>query len=631
MRKRPFVSLLDACLILGALSLAFSLSLRRISDYDMWFHLKIGQYILQTGHILKTYYYNCSWPNFPFLDHEWLFQVITYGIYKPFGETGLVVLQVSLVVAAFFILFRILKLYTDSSFLIAIVLCLGIVASAHRFALRPNHFSYIFLLFMLFSLHQFKHGRIRYVYLLPPIMLLWVNIHAESLWGIVVPGVFATAEWAKQAKQAKHLFGKGSGKKALKHLTVAYLLVILVSLVNPFTYKTVIWPLKVMSEQFGGVEELLPPITAMYLPFWIYFGVFVLTSILSIRRIDMTWLSLSIIFAVIAWTANRGIPHFVFISAPLIAMNLMNIKDFIVKRFDWLERLIRFSFIPRIILLILIILLIRSIVSGPGYLKKFDNIPYPEDAITFMQNNGITGNIFDNHGWGGYLIWKYYPEVRPYIDGRFFHKRFFDEYNLILSGIGWKELLAKYNISLVLLPYSTGQEKNLRDYLFNDPDWSLIYWDDTSLLYARDTEKNAGVINVYSTRMINPDTDRYNPSNLSPAGLEKAINEVRNNLVSAPNSWKAHAIMGSLLYQKGDFHKAIDEYKKAIRISNGGIGGLYYSLALCYQSAGDVDKEESALRKAVKLMPDNEDVRLTLGRLLLLKGRYKEAEPYIKR
>ena len=106
--------------------------------------------------------------------------------------------------------------------------------------------------------------------------------------------------------------------KDIKRLAVIFCLVLAAAMVNPFGYKTVFWPLFVMKEQFAGVEELLSPVSARYIFFWIYFALFVLSAVFNLGRIDTSWLSLSLVYASVAWTANRGIPHFVFVSAPVI-------------------------------------------------------------------------------------------------------------------------------------------------------------------------------------------------------------------------------------------------------------------------------------------------------------------------
>ncbi|MEK6582708.1 MAG: hypothetical protein AABZ25_10030, partial [Nitrospirota bacterium] len=87
------------------------------------------------------------------------------------------------------------------------------------------------------------------------------------------------------------------------------------------------WPFLVMSEQFAGVEELLPPTTLRYLPFWIYFGIFVFSAFFSVRKIKIHFLVISIFFSVVAWSANRGIPHFIFASAPVVVAGISRMLE----------------------------------------------------------------------------------------------------------------------------------------------------------------------------------------------------------------------------------------------------------------------------------------------------------------
>ena len=58
--KTKAARILDILLITGLFCLVFVLSLRRLSDYDLWGHLKAGEYLFKTGSILTTHYFNCS-------------------------------------------------------------------------------------------------------------------------------------------------------------------------------------------------------------------------------------------------------------------------------------------------------------------------------------------------------------------------------------------------------------------------------------------------------------------------------------------------------------------------------------------------------------------------------------------
>ncbi|KAF0146394.1 MAG: hypothetical protein FD156_62 [Nitrospirae bacterium] len=697
--KTKAARILDILLIAGFFCLVFVLSLRRLSDYDLWGHLKAGEYLFKTGSILTTHYFNCSWPEFPYLNHEWLFQAITYRLYVSGGEISLVSLQLLLLMLSFFILYKTARLYSDNIPVIVFVLALGVLASSHRFVLRPQHFSYVFLLINLFSLHQYSRGRTQYLYILPVVMLLWVNIHAESTWGLVVPFIFLVIE-AVRVYLTKEFISKapspspsrGEGYKVspplrggdegegdlcdftndriskkedtagLKKLTIVFILIAAASLINPFTYKTVIWPLLVMSEQFAGVEELLAPTELRYLPFWIYFGIFVIAVIFSFRRIKIHFLFIALFFSVIAWIANRGIPHFVFASAPVIVAGLSGISSLATRRHKLSSSLVedrtaqdikskegfriqpsqplrrsmpgrndKINYLLRLLLLSLIAAAIFFIVTDRRYLRKFDNVPYPEGAVKFIKDKEIKGNMFNLHGWGGYLVWELYPSVKVYIDNRFFHRKFFAEYEKILSGeMEWQELLNKYKINIVLLNYSPSDAVNLRDHLFRSSDWRLAYWDDYSLLYLKNEAGFKDINDEYSMRIVNPDTYRFRPYGLERTILMSASEEVRKNIENAENSWTARFMLGNIMYSLGDAGGASSNFKDAIRLSPDQSPAIYFNLGQAYMAAGRLADAEESFKEVIKLEPVAEAYQ-ALRRVYLLQGKNKEAEVIFKK
>jgi len=604
-------SLTDMMMISGAFILAGVYSLRRLSDSDLWLHLKCGEYFANHGAILKTYYFNCSWPEFPYLNHEWLFQAFIYRIFTWSGEAGLITLQVLLVLFSFFILCKILSLYSEKLSLISCVIALGVMASSHRFALRPQHFTYLFLAYSIYSLHQFQKGVRRYAWFLPLIMLVWVNMHAESLWGILVPLVFIVVEYLKPGLSPVHK------EKGFTILACIIALTAAAALVNPFTYKTIVWPFIVMKEQFGGVEELLPPTGMRYLFFWIYFAVFVVSSLMNLKRADPTWLVLSLLFAAIALVANRGIPHFVFISAPVITASLENLLH--TQKRSAGEP----SFFARGLksgLLLVMCLVILFVVTSPAYLKQHDNIPYPDGAINFLKKNTIRGNVFNDHIWGGYIVWTSYPDLKPYIDGRYFHRRFYDEFYAIREGReGWDTVLAKYDIRIALLRYNDQGHERLNDRLFVNPRWRLVYWDDVSLLYLRDDGGNRAVIEKFGNSLVNPDQQLiYEYENQSPEIIRKAQAIVDQNLKFANRSFKALIMSGNTHYALKDYSSARIRYLDALRSMKETNAWLLYKIALCYRNSGDLPHTKEYLEKALALAPDVEMVRRELQEVKFL-------------
>jgi hypothetical protein len=594
-------AVIERALLVSAFLLAVIYSLRRMGDTDLWAHLKCGEYLFLHGSLLKTHYFNCSWPDATYINHSWLFQAVIYSLDRISGEPGLIALQVLLVIGAFSILSRTLRLYTGSLTIIALVLSLGILASVHRFSLRPQHFTYVFFAYFLFSLHRYQRKITIHAWFLPLLMVAWVNLHAESLWGMLVPGLFLVAEYVKSRNRGQ------ADPPALAKLLLIYGLIFAAALINPFTYRTVFWPLLVMKEQFAGVEEILPPTSMQYLFFWVYFGLFLLSSIFNFRKIDPTWALVSLVFAVVAWTANRGIPHFVLASAPLIAGNLQALAERAVLRFGDQRFLKRGA---QLGLLAALAALMFSVATSPLYLRKFDNVPYPERALAFLKAEGLSGNVFNEHAWGGYIIWSSYPALKPYIDGRFFHKRFYEEFYPTLSGRqGWDAVFAKYDITIAMLGYSPTDRQRLNDRLSADTRWSLVYWDDVSLVYP----------------LIDPDRQLLAEEFTFPEGvLRKASARAETNLGSAGRSYKAAIVSANLFFSLKEYQRALDRYLEAGKYIDKPNAWIYYKQALCARQLGDLVLTEQYLKKCLALVPDAPGALFLLREVRYLLDRHAD-------
>ncbi|MBI2057789.1 MAG: hypothetical protein HYT63_02275 [Candidatus Yanofskybacteria bacterium] len=165
---------------------------------DIGRHLKLGEVIWQTKSIPQTNLFSFTEPDFPFTNHHWLSEVIFYGTYGWFGFTGLILLKVFFVLAAFLLLFFIAWSRSDlknpqgrtleiTFWPIAISFLLSIFIFIERTEVRPEIFSFAILAFFLFVLFGEKYrgstldlqkGRTsNLLWFLPLAELFWVNLH----------------------------------------------------------------------------------------------------------------------------------------------------------------------------------------------------------------------------------------------------------------------------------------------------------------------------------------------------------------------------------------------------------------------------------------------------------------------
>jgi hypothetical protein len=108
----------------------------------------------------------------------------------------------------------------------------------------------------------------------------------------------------------------------------------------------------------------------------------------------------------------------------------------------------------------------------------------PAKAVQFIQENKPAGPLFNSYNWGGYLIYKLWPDYPVYIDGRtdlyddVFIRRYLD---VAAGNEGWQQALDEDRINLVLIE----SDGTLARFLKADPAWSTLYQDKMATVFAR--------------------------------------------------------------------------------------------------------------------------------------------------
>jgi hypothetical protein len=90
--------------------------------------------------------------------------------------------------------------------------------------------------------------------------------------------------------------------------------------------------------------------------------------------------------------------------------------------------------------------------------------------------------IFTTEEWGGYLIYRMYPGIRVFIDGRsdFYGADFGQKYlDVIRAQYTWRKTLNEAGVDTILLPADT----ELCGALKETSDWRLTYDDGVALLF----------------------------------------------------------------------------------------------------------------------------------------------------
>jgi hypothetical protein len=114
----------------------------------------------------------------------------------------------------------------------------------------------------------------------------------------------------------------------------------------------------------------------------------------------------------------------------------------------------------------------------------FDSSRFPVQAVDALERQGIREPIFSLDSWGGYFIYRLYPQNKVFVDDRhdFYGDAYIREYlKIIHVEPGWEQGLDRWGVNLVVMP----AKAKLSDALRRSPTWKVLYADAAATIFER--------------------------------------------------------------------------------------------------------------------------------------------------
>ncbi|HXE72277.1 MAG TPA: hypothetical protein VNO81_06420, partial [Candidatus Nitrosotenuis sp.] len=182
---------------------------------DTWWMLAAGRWIWEQGRLPAQDPFSWTAAGSPWLDHEWLAQVVFYGLYLAGGLPALFALRSLAVLAAFGLLpFGSARRrgLPEGAVVACLLLCTALSEWRSFFDVRAYLFTYLGLSATLFLLVEYlEEGQVRWLWPLPALTALWANLHGGF---ILAPGLLLVAAWGCLAGRQ----GRRAGALALAAL-----------------------------------------------------------------------------------------------------------------------------------------------------------------------------------------------------------------------------------------------------------------------------------------------------------------------------------------------------------------------------------------------------------------------------
>jgi hypothetical protein len=448
----------------------------RSLDPDFGWHLKTGQLILERG-VPYQDWYSYTMPSFPWVDHEWLMDVFIYLIYSDIGFYGLLLCFLTVYTLSFFII----KRPGQSFYNLVFPIGLGFFSTMGFLGVRPQLFTVFFIAVLLMALYKFLEGNSKLIYFAPILFALWANLHGGFLAGLVILFLAIVLELFQKAvlsKKFKYLtfFERFSLKehsyKKIVHLSIILSLSFLATLINAYGPRVYEEIFRSLGDNFlkFHIGEWLPLIFGTFS--WtitLYIGVFLGLLLMAYKKVLFRDVAFSLIFLAFAISSQRNYLIFVIVSMPVVADMLI----IFWKRIDvkWLQsELVGYKKWAAVFLVAGLAIFFSYLMHNylADVLENDFNNKYPVEAVSFIRALPLSENMFNDYGWGGYLIWKI-PERKYFIDGRMPSWRengqfAFGDYVKISSGEpGFEDILKKYDVKLALLKKADTIENDFKN------------------------------------------------------------------------------------------------------------------------------------------------------------------------
>jgi hypothetical protein len=445
----------------------FAMAARNVTDPDVWWHLKTGQYIAEHRSVPRTDPFSYTRAGQPWVAHEWLSELLLYEIDRAMGWGGLIPIFAAVLTAAFFVLYL---RCGSSTYIAGVATLVAAWATVPLWGVRPQVLSLFLTSLWLLILGRSERNP-KLLWWTLPLTLLWVNLHAGFAVGLALSALYLAGEWIERA------LGRSPQRPSGPRIApLIFLLDLLIVPLNPNGLRMFSYPFETLrsSAMQKYIAEWASP-NFHHPEYWPFLLIVLATfaalswSRLELRSRDLLLLLVSLYAALVS---IRLIPLFVLIAVPLVAMQLGDWPRSDGRR----PQPIASTLLNALILLAMAAFAVVHIAQVIQRQPQVEIERFPARAVAFLQNHPPSGRIFNHYDWGGYLIWKLYPSTPVFIDGRadLYGQQLFDQFAETYQFKGaWQQTLQQWNIDTVIVPTDSPLATGLR----SSHGWTVSYED----------------------------------------------------------------------------------------------------------------------------------------------------------
>lgn len=588
-----------------------------IGDADFFWHLETGRIIAETRSIPHQEPFSYTAQGAKWITHEWLFELITWLVYKAGSYPALCVLRILFVLMA--IMFPVL-LYRNarvSPLWVFICAATGTVILLTRLDWRPLILTTLLFSVFIYILENFVERRSNVLWPLPVLAAIWANWHAGVLFGIALVAYYMIWELIRKDRRPD----KSSTPSWLR-LAIVLIACAFCALFNPSTVDVLLYPLrlsKVYSQvilRTNTVTELQSLAFGRIPAFWFSAALFLTGAIFSWRRINWRHFLILIVLALASIYRLRLTEIYVPAFAAFAPILLQSITDGIYK---WCPR--RPAVAAHSLIgtggLIVVLLLAKGSMTGPPMLGYREDA-FPAGTSDWVERFNPPGDMYNDFAFGGYLIHRFYPQRRVFWWGELL------VFEPIFQRLAHGETIE--DIHHIDLAIDMQSQSGVNPYGVEQ--WALVCFDSTSSLYLSRSGAASSLIaehEYFTLGPYEPEQALRNIDDYSPEMKEQVASELERFLEENHRDHARSYAIGAYLMLGGQYTGRALELLKAGLLENPWYPEYWHCSALYDFRAGDLASAEKTIRSMLFWWPRSIKSRFLLGRILAARGHHDTA------
>ncbi len=500
--------------------LAGPLANRPLGDADIGWHIRTGEQILATHSLPRSDSFSSTMQGQPWFAWEWLYDILLGILHHACGLNGVVWLCALLVAAIFAtLLAQLLRRGTGLLLAIALMLLAETAAMIHLYA-RPHIVGWLFSLLWFVVLEGWE-GRgnaklPRWIcWFFPASTLFWVNLHGGWLFGMALLGIYTCAAFVESMREHDALSAIGAAHRA-RGMAWAFAASAVATLANPYGWRLLAHIYRYLGDRYlmDHIDEFKSPDFHGWAQrsFAVILALALTAFVGGRNKLRLSHLLVVLLSAYWGFYSSRNLPVssmlLALVAGPILWRNFTSLADrpgawqWVRKgaagisdfsdRMGAQEMELRGHVWP-----VVSVALAFAICLHGGWLgsrqvihARFDPKKVPVAAVSFLlqesQGNPLSAEpVFSTDAWGGYLIYRMYPERKVVVDDR--HDLYGPDrirQYLILTQVepGWQSVLERWQIRTALLPTDSTLANLLREL---PRDWRVVYEDKVAVVLER--------------------------------------------------------------------------------------------------------------------------------------------------